>query len=157
MSIKKFTIIRDQQEKNNYWTFAKTSFIEKVKVEHLKTGDYILEGHPNLCAIERKGSVAEFAQNIYQKRFENELIRLETIRYPFVLLEFDLFDVVNYPSTAKLPPKIKKKIKVKGPQIIARLNEFQCRYKTKFMFVGPYGDAMASNIFKRVLEIEGML
>ena len=153
----KFNIIRDQQEKKNYWEFATASFIDTVKVEHIKTGDYVIEGYEDLCAIERKGTIQEFSQNIYQKRFVKELERLEDIKYPFVILEFSMFDVYNFPATSTMPHYIKKKIKVKWYDIVRKLNEFQVCYKTKFILADHYGQQTAQNIFKRILEKESLL
>ena len=151
-----FTVIRDQQEKSNYWDFNK-GFLSNTVEAHLKTGDYTLDGLENIICIERKGKVGEFAQNIYQKRFPKCLERMKDIKYSCVILEFDMFDIQTYPESAGLPWKIRKKIRVKPHDIIRRMTEFQVLYGTNFILAGSYGREYARRFMKSALEMEGIL
>ena len=122
--------------------------------EKLDTGDYSLRGYEELLAIERKGKISEFARNIVENRFERELERLEDFDYPFMLLEFDMKDVLDYPRSSKLPNSKRRLTKVTGGFILKRIIEFQIRYKTKILLCGEEGWKVALSIFKRVVENE---
>lgn len=146
-------LIRDTREQKGHgWIFGKADGFTCTKVQTMKSGDYTLEGYEDVLAIERKGSVLEFAQNVTQKRFENELDRLAFIPHTFVILEFDMYELINFPSSSKLGWNIRKNIKITGAFIHKRLNELQLKYPTKFMFAGPYGQEMAISIMKRITE-----
>jgi hypothetical protein len=149
----KYHVIRDTREqKGQGWSFASSKYCEGTSVSKLDTGDYSLAGYEDVFTIERKGSVTEFAKNITQKRFENELERMKKFVWSFVLLEFDMLDVINYPDGCNIPYAQKKKIKFRGPFFLKRIIDFQLDYPTKIMFVGNNGPAVASSIFKRVVE-----
>jgi ERCC4-type nuclease len=150
----KYQVIRDSQEKANYWTFSCSKSCEGTEVKRLKTGDYTLVGLENVFTIERKGCIAEFAQNISQKRFERELKRLEKFKYPFILLEFTLEDIMRFPYSSNIPQHLWAKLRVNPSYILKRLLEYQLTYKTKILLVGAHGKEVASSLFKRVYEKE---
>ena len=62
------------------------------------TGDYSLKGLEDIFCIERKGSVSEFANNITEKRFKDVIERLSNVQHSFLLFEFNLEDVLQYPE-----------------------------------------------------------
>jgi hypothetical protein len=107
-----------------------------------------------VLAVERKGCVAEFSANVLQPRFVRELERLEAFRYPFVLLEFGIEDVVAFPEGSDIPRYRWRSLRSRPRLILAKLNEFQLRFRTKFVPVGSKGREYASSLFKRVVEAE---
>ena len=142
----KHEVIRDNQEKKGYWTF------ENTVSEHLKTGDYTLRGFENLITIERKASTGEVSQNMYEERFEKELIRLEEFRHPFMICEFTLDDVHCFPATSGIPRKIWHKIKMTSKQMLSTLCRYQIQYKTKIILAGTDGKQVAESLFKNFLR-----
>jgi hypothetical protein len=149
----KYHVIRDTREKvGQGWSFRTSQYCEGTRTTKLDTGDYSLAGYEDVFTIERKGSVTEFAKNITQKRFENELERMRKFVWSFVFLEFTMLDVLNYPDGCNIPYSQKKRIKFRGSFFLKRIMEFQLDYPTKIMFVGDNGAAVASSLFKRVVE-----
>ena len=100
--------------------------------------------------IERKGCVAEFAGNLTEARFYRELDRMEQFPHCFLLLEFTLEDLLNYPKSAKLPYSVKRKIKARGPFLLKKLIEIELKYKVKVIFCGDDGQKVALQILKEV-------
>jgi len=149
----KYTVIQDTREQEG-WFFTKTSACDGMVRKKLDTGDYSLKGYEEILAIERKGKISEFAKNIVENRFEKELQRLEEFEYPFILLEFDMRDVLEYPRSSKIPNSKRRLTKVTGGFILKRIIELQIKYKTKIILCGEEGWKVALSIFKRVVESE---
>lgn len=120
----------------------------------LKTGDYSLKGLEDIFVIERKASSAEVAQNIMEERFEKEFKRLVEYKYKFVLCEFELRDVINYPIGSGIPQKIWGSIKVSGKYILKRITELSLDYNVPFIFAGDFAVEQAIAIFKKVHKYE---
>ena len=151
----KYTVIRDTREhRDKGWTFTGSTRCAGTETTKLDTGDYSIKGMEELFCIERKGSVSEFARNITENRFEKELQRLESFKYPFIILEFEMSDIIDYPKNSGIPYKKRTQLKFRGPFILKRLIELQMNYKTKILICGDRGREVASSIFKRVVEIE---
>lgn len=145
-----FNIIVDTREQKP-WTFASCNTVKKK----LDTGDYSIEGLENLLCIERKNSVSEIANNISEPRFKEELDRMGQYLYKFIILEFSLQDVLNYPRGSNVPPRIWSKIKIRPPYILKFLTELQTKHNIHVLFCdNPTAAAeMAFSIIKRVNEI----
>ena len=156
MSRTKFNVIRDTQEKKNFRTFANYDEVEKVIDLSLPTGDYTIEGLEETLCIERKHNISEFAKNINEDRFERELVRMSKFYYAYLILEFGLDEVDNYPNVNCVPYKIRPKIKVRGPFIFKRLAEISTKYQIQIIPCGhpKYAEAMVMSIMKRVWENE---
>ena len=147
----KYKVIRDSREQQG-WDFSPSTSCLGTEVRTIATGDYTIEGYEGVLAIERKGTLGEFSSNIVQKRFENEMVRLEEYTYPFIILEFELSDVINFPVGSGIPKSKWASLKVSKWFILKRIVELQIKYKTKIIFAGKYGKEIAASIFKRVLE-----
>jgi len=93
----KYTIIRDNQEKSNYWTFNANKYCDGTICEHLVTGDYTIRGLEDKFTIERKANTGEFSGNITKARFERELSRMDKLDHSFLILEFTLEDMYSFP------------------------------------------------------------
>jgi len=145
-----FNIIVDTREQKP-WTFASCNTVKKK----LDTGDYSIEGLEHLLCIERKNSVSEIANNISESRFKDELQRMSDYLYKFILLEFNLQDVLNYPRGSSVPPKLWSKIKIRPPYILKFLTELQTKHNIHVIFCdNPIAaEEMAFSIIKRVHEM----
>lgn len=146
-----FAVLRDTREQKG-WHFNKSKFCEGTETTTLKTGDYTLRGLEDIFVIERKGCVAEFWGNIWDDRWERELERLEEFKFPFVILEFPLSQIISFPYGSTIPRSKWGKFKNKGPVFLKKFLEFQMKYKTKFILAGNKGQETALSLFKRAFE-----
>jgi ERCC4-type nuclease len=147
-----YTIIIDTREQQP-WTFDN----HITANQKLDTGDYSIQGLEHLLAIERKKSVAEIANNISEKRFVDVLERLSKIPYKFILLEFSLDDVYNFPIGSDIPKKLWPKLKISPKYLLKYLTEIQLKYGIHVIYCGDKSNAekMAESIMKRVNEKHG--
>lgn len=150
----KYTVIKDTREQLG-WNFEETSNCGGTIVKGLKTGDYTICGLEDILTIERKGTTGEFAQNIIQRRFEQELKRLDNFKHPFMILEFNVADIMQFPKNSGIPPKVWNKLRISPWFILKRLIDFQLNHKTRIILAGEYGREVAASIFKRMAEMYG--
>lgn len=146
-----FTIIIDTREQKP-WTFE-----NHTTANHkLDTGDYSIQGLENLVTIERKRNVAEIANNITESRFQDVIDRLSKIKYSFILLEFDLQNVLDYPVGSTIPKRLWSKIRITPAFLIKHLLELQLEHNIKVIFCGSSSNAekMALSILKKIHRIE---
>ncbi|MCK5607263.1 ERCC4 domain-containing protein [Candidatus Pacearchaeota archaeon] len=126
-----FDVIVDTREQKP-WDLKNAvngSVVEETVSAKLDTGDYSIAGLEDLLCIERKLGVAEIANNITQKRFQKEIERMAEIKHSFIIIEGCTdYDILTFPDTAKLPRKVKNKIRVRGPFIFKKLNEYRLQY-----------------------------
>lgn len=146
-----FTIIVDTREQQP-WEFKHYA----TAVQKLDTGDYSVVGLENLVTIERKKSVNEFANNITEKRFKDWVGRLSLIEFPFVLLEFSLTDILQYPIGSNIPKRMWDKIKISPNYIIKNLLELNLHYNINVILCDNHHNAehIAEQIFKRVYYLD---
>lgn len=144
-----FTIIVDTREQNA-WEFGNHT-TSRTKLD---TADYSIEGLEHLLAIERKQSVSEVATNITEKRFPAFLERLSLIPHKFMLFEFDLEDVYNFPVGSEIPKNKWDKLKVKNNYILKQISLFHIKYGIHTVFCGGADNAekMAVRIMRTVYE-----
>lgn len=146
-----FVIIVDTREQKP-WNFQ-----HQATANHkLDTGDYSIEGLQHLLAIERKRNVAEIANNITEKRFKDVIDRLSKIKYSFLLLEFDLEDVMRYPIGSDIPKRLWDKIRISPAFILKHLTDLQIDHNIKILFCGNSSNAekMALSIMRKVHKLE---
>lgn len=150
----KYTILKDTQEKPG-WFFYPDQICAGMKDQHLKTGDYTLEGFEHLLCIERKKTTAVVSQNITTQRFQNEIDRMIKLKYKYIICEFDMYQLSMFPRESGLPEHIIKKIKMNSNYIKAKLNSYK-DLGIQVILAGNKFDAMlvAKNIFKEVFERE---
>ena len=91
----------------------------------LDTGDYSIEGMENLICIERKGCVEELAINLGQKKhtFLKEIERMKDFPHKFIILEFNLCDLIDFPENSRIPEKSKSSVKITGKYMLKCLME----------------------------------
>ena len=142
-----FNVIIDTREQHP-WQFET---IEKT-IAKLDTGDYSLKGFENLFCIERKGSVSEFANNITEKRYVDVVERLSNVKYSFLLLEFDLYDLLRYPEGSNVPKRIRDKIRITPKFLLKKINELQIMHNIKVIFCGDpiSAEIMALSIMRKI-------
>lgn len=144
-------VYRDTSEKKG-WFFEKSEVITKVEKANLMTGDYTIKGFEKDFVIERKGSTAEFAHNIFEKRFEDEMKRLEEFKLPFLVCEFSFDDLLQFPINSGIPAKLWPKVKVRSKFLLSAFMRYQVIYKTRFILAGDNGEQVAENLFKMVMK-----
>ena len=147
-----FTIIVDTREQLP-WEFGNHT-TSRTKLD---TGDYSIEGLEHLLAIERKQSVSEIANNITEKRFQDVIHRLSKVKYSFLLLEFDLEDILIYPVGSTVPKKMWGKLRVTPKFLLKHLIELQILHNIKVVFCGDGSNAetMALSLMRKIYAYHG--
>lgn len=149
-------ILIDTREKHPY-NFT-DRFGDFIDCRHIKldTGDYSVAGLEHLLCIERKESVTELAGNCTAKRFIRELERMSEYKYRYIILEFNLSDIKGYPKNLKLPPWIKRKIKISGNFILTRICQWSLDYDINILPCGNRQNAqnMVMAIINKVTQQE---
>jgi hypothetical protein len=146
-------IIIDTREKKPWKLTDKD--IGSIQTKKLHTGDYTLVGLEDKFVIERKSSLAEFANNIIQARFKKELERLITFKYKYIIIECGFRDIINFP-VGSIPKHLWSKIKTTGTFIMKCIAQIQTKYDVHIMLCENTDIAkqMALSIMKRVIELE---
>lgn len=137
-----YTIIIDTREQLPF------SFSTATVRQKLDSADYAILGYEERFVIERKRNTQEIAQNVIQDRFYAELERLEQIENPFIICEFDLIDVMNYPKSSGMPPRYWANSKLSADFLLKRLLEIQRDYKTKWIFGSIWANKIADRLIK---------
>jgi len=153
-SLLKYTVIKDTREKEGSWDFSPSERCEGMIIDTLHTGDYTLRGYEKDFIIERKGKISEWATNINQPRFADELERLQEFRWAYIILEFNSNDIMLWPENSGVPKKDRHKIKTTKYFILQKINEYLIKYKTRIILAGSCGRDWASSLFKRMVEYE---
>lgn len=149
-----YKIIQDTREQTP-WKFAVGKECTDLTVKKLDIADYTLEGLEDIFLIERKLSVSEISKNMIGKdyeRFERELVRLNEVRHAYLIMEFTLLDILQYPWGDKnLHISIKKRIKVTGKFILKKLIQLELKFPNiSFVFAGPRGKEFSAAIFSEM-------
>ena len=150
-----FNVLVDTREKNP-WELVSGRVLGREFVK-LDTGDYTVAGLEDKLCIDRKANVNEIAGNVTQARFKKELIRIKEFPHAFLILEASAQDVLDYPHTANLPEKIRKKIRINGNYLMRCLNRMQIKYGFNIIYAGNRENAqrIAVNLMEDVLELYG--
>jgi ERCC4-type nuclease len=158
-NIRPFTIIKDTREKQGY-TFeasrTKYHVCKGMVVRKLDTGDYSLEGLEDKVCIERKASVVELANNVgvSSRRFMAEIERMKEFPHKFLILEFSLTDLMNFPEGSDVPEKEIKNLKITNKYMLRFLMELQINHNVNVIFCDSKKNAKWTvlSILKRVNE-----
>lgn len=144
-----FTIIVDTREQIP-WEFG----YHNTAKRKLDTGDYSIEGFENIIAVERKKSVSELATNLSESRFKDVLERLQNIKHPYMVFEFDMDEVYSFPVGSDIPKKLWDKLRISGNYIVKRLIEIQLQYGIQIVFCGDANNAerFTVSLMKRIYE-----
>lgn len=146
-----FTVIIDTREQQP-WAFKEHA----VANRKLDTGDYSIEGLEHLLCIERKKSASEFANNIVESRFKDVVMRMSQLKYSFLLLEFDLEDLLIYPIGSTVPKRMWDKIRITPAFLLKNILELQLKHNIIVYFCGDSDNAekMAAYILKKIFYME---
>lgn len=147
-----FTVIIDTREQMP-WEFG----FHSTSKQKLDTGDYSIAGFESIFTIERKRSVSEIANNITESRFKDVLQRMGQIPHSFMLMEFDLEEIYQFPVGSDIPKKMWDKLRISGNYIMKYLVEAQLNYNIHILFCGDAENAerTAVSIMKRIYEKYG--
>lgn len=147
-----FTVIIDTREQTP-WEFG----FHTTSKRKLDTGDYSIEGFESIFTIERKRSVSEIANNVTERRFKDELERMSKIPHAFILMEFDVDELYDFPVGSDIPKKMWDKLRITGNYIMKYLVEAQLNYNVHILFCGSSENAekTAVSIMKRIYEKYG--
>ena len=147
-----FTVIIDTREQTP-WEFG----FHTTSRRKLDTGDYSIEGFETIFTIERKRSVSEIANNITEKRFKDVLERMNKIPHSFMLMEFSIDEIYDFPVGSDVPKKLWDKLRISGNYIMKYLIETQLNYNIHILFCGSSENAekTAVSIMKRIYEKYG--
>lgn len=138
----KFEVIIDTREQNG-WDFTPYDNVKNCISAKLETGDYAIRGLEDILCIERKASVGELAGSITQDRFKKEIERMGQFPHAFLMLEFSMTSIENYPVGSGVPKKVWDKIKVKGPFILGFLDRLQLDHNIHVLFCDNRVNAQA--------------
>lgn len=148
-----FAVAIDTREKKP-WELLDPKIIEH-EVRKLDTGDYTVIGLEDKLCIDRKASVSEIATNITQKRFVKELERIKEFPHAFIIIEATAQELLDYPHSSDLPPKVKNKIRINGKFLMKCLTKMQIKYGFNVIFAGDRDTAetIAINLMADVLDL----
>ena len=145
----KYVILKDTREKNG-WSFNAFDKCLAVARWGLKTGDYTARGL-------EKDLVIELAMNLGKKRkaFEAEIERMSDFRWKYILCEFSIDDLMNFPENFGIPKKQLQYVRMNGKFMWKKLCEYQEQHGGEVVFCDSKLDAeeRAMLIFEEKTEI----
>lgn len=85
----------------------------------------------------------------------NEISRMESFPFKFLVLEFSLDDLLKFPDETRIPIKNKASVKITGRYMLKCLVEFELYNNVHVLFCGDKRTAFlaVSSIFKRINEM----
>jgi len=131
----KYVILKDTREKNG-WNFKAFDKCLAVARWGLKTGDYTARGLEKDLVIERKASTGELAMNLGKKRkaFESEIERMSSFRWKYIVCEFSIDDLMNFPENSGIPKKQLQYVRMNGKFMWKKLCEYQEEHNVEVVF-----------------------
>jgi ERCC4-type nuclease len=148
-----FIIIRDTREQTP-WNFSYEKTVAE-EIGTLKTGDYAIKGLEDKLCIERKGCIEEFANNLGREfsRFSKELIRMDEFPHSFIICEFPIRDLIEFPFH-RPNEKLQKASKISGKYLLKLILEIQLKHNVKILFCENkyYANKTALSLMKRIYE-----
>lgn len=148
-------IIKDTREKIGSWDFCDAEVI----VQKLDTGDYTLVDYEDYICIERKKSTTEVATNLGVdiKRFTKELERMKEFPLAYIICEFTLQSLLQFPVGSGLSQKQMSEVRINGKYLVKLLSSFKDKYGVEVLYCGSREKAIAKaeEIFQSVTEIRG--
>ncbi len=153
--IEKFRVISDTREKHP-WSFPASKYCLGTVTKKIDHGDYSIEGMEDLLFIERKACAAEVAKNIIEKRFDNLIQGTSSYKYKYIICEFGLEDILNYPYSSGLPKSVVKKARVRGAFIMSKMFEYENNNNIHIIYCGDKSTARdyTFSLLKRIHYIE---
>ena len=142
-----FTIVVDTREQHP-WVFDQ----HVVANEKLDTGDYSIKGLEDILCIERKNGIAELANNITEKRFQDVIDRMSKYKHAYILIECNYDQLMNYPIGSTIPKKLWSKIKISPGYILKFINKLSIEHNIHVIFCGcpSWAEKTALSIMKYI-------
>lgn len=148
-------ILRDTREKQP-WSFDWYDDVKEIRVCTLKTADYTMAGYEDIISVERKRSTGELAINFGTKRrqFVAELERMQSIKYRYIVCEFPIERLSEFPRNSGIPEKDWKKLRMNGGYIRKTIRDFSTDYNVTFLFCSSPFEAQDEvyKIFQNVID-----
>jgi hypothetical protein len=157
-----FTLIQDTREQEP-WDFAMDQSCGQVIRQGLTEGDYTtkeildleISSGRKIFRVERKLSTGELSTNLgkHYKRFLAEMERLSAYEKKYLIFEFTIDDLFQFPKNSGIPEKYWKKkskdgrrmvnaLKVSGKLMYARIKGIEEKYGLKVIYAGSRTGAM---------------
>lgn len=150
------TLIVDTREKLPWFIPSSNEpWVDGIVSKKLDYGDYAIEGMENLCSIDRKRNPAELSANLFSKRFERELQRMENCKRPVILCEFRLSVLERFPRDSGIPKKKWRFLRVGPKNLFGKLSSLKEDYPyVIWLFAGSTYVAkdIARSILKEVMS-----
>ena len=154
-----YTVIKDSREQDGF-TFeafkGRYTACDGMVVQKLDTGDYSIVGLEDKLCIERKGRLSELAINLGsdKARFFREIERMKPFPFKFIVLEFSLEELMNFPEGSDIPKEKWASIKITNKYMLKMIVEFQMYDNIHVIFAGNRRNAklVVNSILKRVNE-----
>jgi ERCC4-type nuclease len=149
-------VLQDTREQQP-WDFSFYDGVD-ISVGKLDTGDYSLQGYEDVLAIERKASSSEIAQNLgkQSKRFNAEMKRMAEYKYKYIICEFSVANLLEFPKNSGISQKQLKDFppRMNAPYMIKCLNKYKEDYGIEVIFAGSREGAIeiALEIFNEVVN-----
>ncbi len=151
-----YVVVKDTREQKGYW-FSNYDKCGGMVDRKLDTGDYSIEGFEDVLCIERKASVSEIANNMGKKKdsFHREIERMDKFRFPFLICEFSLDDVMNFPEGSDIPLQKRQFMKISPKYLLKCFMDYQVNYNVKVLFCGNKDNAfrVVNSLCKRVNQL----
>lgn len=147
IEIPKYTVIKDTREKEGKgWTFSADDYCLGTLQEKLPSGDYSIQGYTDQFVVERKATTAELCTNIYEKRWEKELDRLDQIVHSFLIFEFSYQNICEFPVNSTIPSRLWYKVKMSSDFMQKCISKWSINHKCKIFFAEKNGQALCKNL-----------
>jgi len=126
-------ILQDTREQNP-WDLNKYGFEQEVTT--LKTGDYSVKGHEDILICERKASTGELSINFGKKwkTFAQELKRMKEVKNRYIICEFPLDHIYNFPADSSIPRSEWKKLRITSGFLSKRIEEICGEFDINVVF-----------------------
>ena len=61
-------------------------------------------------------------------------------------------DIIMYPKTSDIPPRMWDKVKIKPQFLLAKMAYYSINYSTKIIFAGNYGYKIAEELMRKAWQ-----
>jgi hypothetical protein len=92
----------------------------------------------DLICIERKASTIEIARNlgVDQVRFYKELNKMKDFKYKYIVCEFSMEEMIEYPNNSGVPKYALEKLKFDGKFLLKKMLEITMDYDIQIIYAG---------------------
>lgn len=150
----KFVIIKDSREQTG-WSFPETDVCRGYVKKKVDYGDYTIEGMEHLLMIERKKSTGEIAQNVTEKRFEKLLNYCKGFKHKFMIMEFSIEDILDFPNNSGMPRVMYGKTRVTPQFMLSYLTDVQIKSGIHIIYAGnaECAERIAYEIMRKIYSL----